>query len=86
MLAATDILLGLQIAIAVIVIVVLYHVLFIAVNARKIVRRVEDITSQVEEVILKPISVADHVFDMATSFIEKKQKESTQKKSSSKKK
>lgn len=79
MLEASDLLLGLQIAIAIMAIIVLYHVLFIVVDVRKIVRRFEDVTSQVEEVILKPLSVVDQVFGMITQFLEKKQKEAAKK-------
>ena len=57
-----DILAFLYILIGVMLVVVLYHVLFIVVDMRKIMRRVEGITQQVEEVILKPISIADQIF------------------------
>lgn len=67
-----DILLFLAIVIAVMLVVVLYHLLFIVVDVRKIVRRFEDITSQVEATILKPISMADEIFKWVIEKIERK--------------
>jgi hypothetical protein len=75
MLNANDLLLGLQIAVAVMLIVVLYHALFVVVDVRKIVRRVEDITAQVEDVLMKPLSMADQVLEIVLQFIEKQHAE-----------
>lgn len=58
--------------VAVMLIVVLYHVLFIVVDLRKIVRRFEDITAQVEEVIMKPLSMADQAVQWVVEFIQEK--------------
>jgi len=54
--------------------IVLYHVLFIVVDLRKTMRRVEGLTQQVEEVLLKPISMADQAFNWALSLLEHKKK------------
>lgn len=70
-LSAQDLLLGLQIVISVIVVVVLYHVLFIVVDLRKVLRRVDDITEQVEAIILKPISLADQILGKVMEMIER---------------
>ncbi|MBT3292772.1 hypothetical protein HN512_02090 [Candidatus Peregrinibacteria bacterium] len=89
MLPVQDVLLGLQIVIAIVVLIVLYHVLFIVVDARKIVRRVQDITSQVEGTLLKPLSFADQGLDVVVQFLEAKYKEkdaAKKKKKSTKKK
>lgn len=86
MLEATDLLLGLQIAIAVLAIIVFYHVLFIVVNARKIVARIQDITEQLEEVLLKPISMADQILEFIMQFFQKKYNEAEQKEKLPKKK
>ena len=84
---AEQILIGLQIAIAVLVLVLLYHVLFIAVDLRRILRRVDDVTKQIEEMIMKPISMADHILKWVKDYIEQDQKKSKKgKKSKSKKK
>lgn len=59
----------LLIAVAVLLIVVLYHVLFIVVDLRKILRRIESITRQLEAVIVKPLAVADKAIQwMIDSF------------------
>lgn len=49
-------------AVAMMIIVVLYHLLFIVVDLRKIMRRMEDTTAQVEALILKPLAILDEAF------------------------
>ncbi|MBM3231613.1 hypothetical protein FJZ28_04810 [Candidatus Peregrinibacteria bacterium] len=56
-----DVLLYIRILVAVMLVVVLYHTLFIVVDLRKILRRIEGITEQLESIIMKPINVADHI-------------------------
>lgn len=68
--SARDALLGLQILISLIVVVVLYHILFIVVDLRKVLRRIDDITEQVEAIILKPISLADQILGKVMEMIE----------------
>lgn len=58
--------------VAIMLIVVLYHVLFIVVDLRKIVRRLEDMTSQVESVLLKPLSMADQGIQWLIEFFQAK--------------
>lgn len=82
MLTANDVLIGLEVAVFVMLIVVLYHALFIAVDLRKIVRRIEDITTQLEDVFMKPISLVEHVMEYAMELFEERGKKS--KKGSSK--
>lgn len=74
---------GLQVAIAVMVIVLLYHGIFIVVDLRKVMRRVNDVTQQVEDMVMKPISMADHVLSWVVDYIEEDKKK---KKGKSKKK
>jgi len=69
-LTSGDVLIGLYIVVAVMLIIVLYHALFVMVDMRKILRRVEDITAQVEAVILKPISMADQIMEWVISNID----------------
>lgn len=69
-LTAESVMTALSILAVVMLIIVLYHVLFIVVDVRKIVRRLEDITQQVEAVILKPISMADQVLTFLIEQIE----------------
>ncbi len=75
MVSAADILLGLKIAISVMAIVFLYHLLFIAVDLRKVMRRVEEVTKEVEQMILKPLSVADQILATIMGLLEHSQKE-----------
>jgi cell shape-determining protein MreC len=83
---SSDILTYLWIAVTVVLIVILYHALFIVVDARKIVRRIEDITGQVESMVLRPISMADQLLKWLTDFVEESQKHKKPKKKKSKKK
>jgi len=85
MLSANDILIGLEIAVVIMLIIVLYHALFIAVDVRKVVRRVEDLTTQLEDVFMKPISIVEHLMEYATEFIEEKGKKGKKGKKPSKK-
>ena len=85
MVELSSIVAGLQIAVAVLVIILLYHLLFVAVDLRRILRRLEGITSEVEDVIMKPISMADSILQWITDYIEADQKKKISKKSSSKK-
>jgi len=65
-----DVLTYLQISVAILLILVLYHALFIAVDVRRIVRRIDDITRQVEDVIMKPISMVDQILEWILGNIE----------------
>jgi hypothetical protein len=67
-----DIMMGLYIAVAVMLIVVLYHVIFIVVDARKIARRIESLTEEVETVIMKPLSMADQLLQWMVEFVQEK--------------
>jgi cell shape-determining protein MreC len=67
-----DILGFLYIVVAVMIIIVLYHILFIVVDVRKMLRRFDTVTAQIEEVILKPISIADQLFQWLVDLIEQR--------------
>ena len=55
--------------VAVMILVVLYHLLFIVVDLRKIMKRFEDTTAQVEALILKPISILDEAFQWVMDYM-----------------
>jgi hypothetical protein len=59
--------------VAVMLVLILYQVLFIVVDLRKIVRRFEGLTTQVEAVILKPLSIADQAMQWVTEYVASKQ-------------
>lgn len=66
----TDVLQYLEVTAAVLLVLVLYHLLFVTVGLRKIVRRVERITNEIQEVILKPINVADHILEGIVKYMD----------------
>jgi hypothetical protein len=63
---------GLYIAVAIMLIVVLYHVLFIVSDARKIMRRAANLTEELQTVIMKPVGIVDSAMDWAVHFLEGK--------------
>lgn len=67
-----DIMMGLYIAVAVMLIVVLYHVMFIVVDVRKIMRRLNNLTEEVEAVVMKPLSMTDQVLEWMIAFFQEK--------------
>lgn len=66
-------------AVAVFLLVVLYHVLFIVVDVRKIVRRTERITRELQAVILKPLAVTDEILSWVLQFVNSQQKKAPKK-------
>lgn len=68
----TDIMMGLYIAVAVMLIVVLYHVIFIVVDLRKISRRIENLSKEVETVLLKPLNMTDKALEWMVDFFQQK--------------
>lgn len=63
---------GLYIVVGVMLVVVLYHVLFIVVDLRKILRRIEGVTGEVESMIMRPLGLLDHLITLLTDFLEEK--------------
>lgn len=63
---------GLYVVVGVMLVVVLYHVLFIVVDLRKILRRIEGITGEVESMIMRPLGLLDHLITLLTEFLEAK--------------
>ena len=61
---------GLYIVVGVMLVVVLYHVLFIVVDLRKILRRIEGITAEVEGMIMRPLGLLDHLLQWITEWVE----------------
>lgn len=62
---SADILTVLYIVVAVLLIIVLYHVLFIVVDLRRTVKRVESISQITESAVMKPLAMADRALDWA---------------------
>ena len=73
-LSAPDVMSFLYIVVAAMLIVVLYHVMFIVVDLRKILRRLDHLTEEVEAVIMKPIGMVDQILKWVIERIEQKKK------------
>jgi len=73
-LTSADVLTFLWILIGILLVVVLYHLLFIAVDVRRVMRRVDEITKQVESIVLKPLSIADQALSSIMELFEGKKK------------
>ena len=54
-------------------IVLLYHLIFVSVSLRKIAARLDDLSEDVEELILKPIGAIDAVIDWFIAVVESMQ-------------
>ncbi len=91
-LSTNEIIILLQILTFIVAVILLYHLIFAVVTLRKILKRFDTVTKQIEEVVLKPISMADATVDWVVDFVEGYQKKGNQnkkvaaKKKSSKKK
>ncbi len=57
--------------VAVMLIVVLYHVLFIVADLRRVVRRAERITRELQAVLLKPLAVTDEILAWILHTVQK---------------
>ena len=65
---------GLYALVAVMIVVVLYHTLFIVVDLRRIMRRFEETTAQIEAMLLKPIAIIDEAFQWVMDHIHSRKK------------
>lgn len=80
MLAADDILTAILILVAIMLVVVLYHVLFIVVDLRKVMRRVESVSNQIEEVVMKPLVMTDKILEWLLEYVQSLEKKGHHKK------
>jgi len=69
-LTTNDVLIFLEILALLLLVLVLFHLVFVALNLRRIVKRVNKVTTQLEEVILKPINMADATVEWVAAFLE----------------
>ncbi len=51
-------------------IILLYHLIFVSVSLRRIAQRLDDVSEDVEAVILKPIGAIDYIIDWFISVVE----------------
>jgi hypothetical protein len=67
----TETFLGVLSVVAVVMlIIVLYHALFVMVDLRKILRRIEGITHELESVLLKPLAMTDKILSWIMEHLE----------------
>jgi len=69
-LTTNDVLVFLEIIALLLLVVVLFHLVFVALDLRKIVKRFNVVTAQLEQVILKPINMADATVEWIAAFLE----------------
>ena len=72
--STADIMTALYIAVAVLLLVVLYHLIFIVVSLRRVMKRADNVTREIETVILKPLSMTDQAIEWLSGFLEGKKK------------
>lgn len=84
MVTSGQLLIGLEVAVLIMVMILLYHALFVVVDLRKIMRRFSELTKEVEDMIMKPLSIIDTVLEWTLESLEESMK--PKKKSKKKKK
>jgi hypothetical protein len=65
-----DVITLLTIVALVMVIVLLYHLIFFSVSLRRISSRWDDLSKEIEALILKPIGAVEYVLDWFASMVE----------------
>lgn len=65
-----DVLTFLSIIAVAMLIILLYHLIFAAVSLKRIADRMDDLSKDVEAIILKPIGAIDYVLDWFLSVVE----------------
>jgi hypothetical protein len=66
----SDILTVLSVIAVGMVIILLYHLIFVSVSLRRIADRMDDLTKEVEAIILKPIGAIEYLIDWFASAVE----------------
>ncbi len=75
-----DILLLLSIVAVAMVIILAYHLIFVSVSLRRIADRLDEVTKEVEGLILKPIGAIEYLLEWFAGAVEGMGKEKEQKK------
>jgi hypothetical protein len=72
-----DVMAFLYILVGIMLVVALYHLLFVLVDLRRALRKVNMIATQIEDFIIKPISIMDEVLSALLALFDggKKKKE-----------
>lgn len=69
-LTINDILMLLSIVAVAMLIILLYHLIFTAVSLRKLSQRLDDLSEDVESIILKPLGAIDYMIDWFLAVVE----------------
>lgn len=69
-LTVDQLLIALNVLVTLLGIIVLYHLMYITLDVRRITRRVDRVTREAEEAILKPIAMADSIVETVKKFVE----------------
>lgn len=71
---SSGILSALYAVVGVMIIIVLYHVLFIVADLRRVIRRTERITRELQAVIMKPLAVTDEILAWILGMVQSHEK------------
>lgn len=69
-LSLSDILTLLSVIAVVMVIVLVYHLIFVSVSLRRIADRMDDLSKEIEGLVLKPIGAVEYLIDWFASAVE----------------
>lgn len=75
-----DVLTLLSIIAVAMLIILLYHLIFASVSLKRIADRMDDLSKDVEAIILKPIGAIDYVLDWFLSVVESMREDKKHKK------
>ena len=65
-----DVLTILSIIAVAMLIILLYHLIFVSVSLKKIASRMDDLSKEVEAVVLKPIGAIEYLLDWFSGMVE----------------
>ncbi len=80
-----DVLMFLSIVAVAMLIILLYHLIFASVSLKRMAQRMDDLSKDVEAIILKPISAIDYVLEWFLAVVESMRDDSSKKKDHHKK-
>ncbi len=69
-LSLNDILSLLSVIAVLMVIILLYHLIFVSVSFRRIADRMDDLSKEIEGLVLKPIGAVEYLIDWFASAVE----------------
>lgn len=69
-LSLNDLLTLLSVVAVVMVIVLVYHLIFVSVSLRRIAERMDDLSQEIEGLILKPIGAVEYLIDWFAGAVE----------------